>query len=757
MSPARLRRTGALGFVVFAIAWAGGGTAQAAGPPEVRATWVTSVTAASAVFHAEVNPAGLKTHYHFAYIDDAAYQANLGANPPRDGFSGAAQVPVAVDANIPASISFEEVVQHVGGLDPETVYHYRIVAGNSSGTTLGPPRELTTQSAVSTFTLPDGRGWEMVSPVDKNGGDIQGFGGTLGGGVLQAAAQGGAITYSSTASFAEASGGYGGSQYIGRRQGSGWSTENITLPMVSGGFGTAGVPYQLFSPDLGVGLAINGRHCRAAGEECPVPNPPLPGTDAPAGYLDYYLRDDGTGSFEALLGESTLVDQPVNPEHFDVSFVGAAPGLGHVILSTCAALTPDAVEVATGEHSCDPEEANLYEWSAGGLRLINLEPGESVGAPGARLAAQGAAVSDDGARVYWVDREGALLLREGESHTVPVDPEGTFQTASADGSVAFFTKGGHLYRFRTATDSSQDLTPAGGVEGVLGASADGSYVYYLTGSGLYLWHSGSTVAIAPDVVSGSYPPATGRARVSEDGTELVFMSTSSLTPYENLGVAEVYLYEAGEGKITCVSCNPTGQRPEGPALIPGAVRNGEATDATDVYKPRVLSSEGNRVFFDSRDALIPQDTNHELDVYEWDAQGVGGCARTNGCIGPISSGRGADGATFVDASADGSDVFFLSDESLVGQDQGGHDIYDARIGGGFPEPAPPIPCVGDACQPLPPEPEDPTPGTGFFTEDTNPPLTFPNQHHRKHRHKKHHKKHRHGQPHRSRNGKGGHR
>ena len=46
--------------------------------------------------------------------------------------------------------------------------------------------------AASALTLPDGRGWEMVSPVNKNGGSIQSFGANFGGGVIQAAAQGSA-------------------------------------------------------------------------------------------------------------------------------------------------------------------------------------------------------------------------------------------------------------------------------------------------------------------------------------------------------------------------------------------------------------------------------------------------------------------------------------------------------------------------------------------------------------------------------------
>jgi hypothetical protein len=54
----------------------------------------------------------------------------------------------------------------------------------------------------------------------------------------------------------------------------------------------------------------------------------------------------------------------------------------------------------------------------------------------------------------------------------------------------------------------------------------------------------------------------------------------------------------------------------------------------------------------------------------------------------------------LDASENGSDVFFLTSGQLVPQDtDSAGDIYDARIGGGFPETGlPPAWCVGDACQ-----------------------------------------------------------
>ena len=274
-----LRRTGlALSSVLLLMA---GATATAgAAAPSVGDTWATGVTASVAVFYAEVNPNGEPTTYHFEYISEADYQANVEA--AEDPFAGALRYPVAIEANIGVSNTFEEAVQHAGGMKPETAYLYRIATKNPSGSTDGATKRIVTQASISTFELPDRRGWEMVSPIDKNGGEIQSFNGVFGGGVLQGASGNGMVTYSSTSSFgSDAPGAPGASQYLGARTSSGWVTQNITLPMVAGGGSNDGAPYQLFSEDLVNGLVINGDHCRTTGTDCPVPDPTTCGKQQP--------------------------------------------------------------------------------------------------------------------------------------------------------------------------------------------------------------------------------------------------------------------------------------------------------------------------------------------------------------------------------------------------------------------------------------------------------------------------------------------
>jgi hypothetical protein len=677
-----------------------------AAAPAITAVWSSNVQPTTARLNAEVSPNGKQSSYRFDYILKSTYDANVAG--AKDPFAGTSRLPALADTII-SGLASTTIAPTLFGLAPDTAYRYRLVIKNADGTTTGPTRDLRTHSAAP-FALPDNRGWEMVSPVEKNGGEVEPPGALAGGGVLQAAADGQSVTYGSAASFGGgAQGAAVASQYISSRGAGGWSTLNITPPLISGSYGSepTGVPYQLFSPDLAWGLMLNGRPCRGDASGCPVANPPLTGTDAPAGYQNYYLREGG--SFEALLGSAEIGETDLDAADFELSFAGSSPDLKAVVLSSCAALTASAGD------GCSGGDRNLYLWSGGALTLINATPG-------AQLGAQSGAVSTDGSRVYFTDTTaGNLHLHQGavtKQADIAAGGGGTFQTATPDGAFAFFTESGHLWRYDAVADTATDLTPGGGVVGVLGASADGTRVYFKDAGGVKLWSNGTTTMVASAADASNYPPASGTARVSADGTKLIFLSTTALTTsdgltYDNTGLnskaptSQLYLYDAsGAGTLACLSCNPTHARPIGPSSIPGATANGIVPGSTHAYKPRVLSPDGRRVFFESEDALVLTDVNLGIDVYQWQAQGKGSCSKAGGCISLISSGL-ANWATFIDASATGDDAFFITDRSLIGADPSATDLYDAKVGGGFPEPTEPSPCIGDACQVVPPAVEDP--------------------------------------------------
>ena len=201
-------------------------SAHAAAQPTIQATWTTTVTATSANLHAEVDPEGLATAYRFEYLTEAAYLEN------GEAFAGAARAPTVGEAGLGSGTAPVEAHQSLTSLKPATAYRYRIVAVNSAGPpggTPGPALVFTTPESGGAFSLLDHRAWELVSPIEKNGGAIQGAGANSGGDVLQAAAGGGAVAYSSASSFAAgALGAPTASQYVSHRQAGGWSTENVT-------------------------------------------------------------------------------------------------------------------------------------------------------------------------------------------------------------------------------------------------------------------------------------------------------------------------------------------------------------------------------------------------------------------------------------------------------------------------------------------------------------------------------------------------
>ncbi len=195
-------------------------------------------------------------------------------------------------------------------------------------------------------------------------------------------------------------------------------------------------------------------------------------------------------------------------------------------------------------------------------------------------------------------------------------------------------------------------------------------------------------------------------RVSPNGAFLAFGSKKSLTGYDNIDASgagadpEIFLYSVASGHLDCVSCNPSGEPPAA-----GGVSNGKGGGATLAAvggsvgegTPHYLTNSG-QVFFDTQEALLPRDTNGQIDVYEYE----------NGQLSLISSGTGSSRSVLIDVSENGSDVFFLSRQSLVPQISGTEAlvIYDARVNGGFAASSSPPACTtADACRtPVSPQP-----------------------------------------------------
>lgn len=279
---------------------------------------------------------------------------------------------------------------------------------------------------------------------------------------------------------------------------------------------------------------------------------------------------------------------------------------------------------------------------------------------------------------------------------------------------------GHL------TDLTVDAKEPADVVAVSGASDDGSYVYFvargIVGAGLensegataqagqpnlYVDNEGTIGFIASLDATEDYCDWDSRcdtARVSPSGAYLGFNSVSSLTGYDSrpaqsldcgngestpAGCQEIFLYNALQKKLLCVSCNPTGARPVAPAGIhpPETLAQVGIEDTAPTYLQRNVLDNG-RVFFDTTEPLLPAASNGRSNVYEYES----------GQLYLISSPTG-DGSYFFDSSLSGNDVFFVTGQHLLPQDSSAASVYDARVGGGFPESdAPATSCGEEACR-----------------------------------------------------------
>jgi hypothetical protein len=282
-----------------------------------------------------------------------------------------------------------------------------------------------------------------------------------------------------------------------------------------------------------------------------------------------------------------------------------------------------------------------------------------------------------------------------------------------------------------------------------------------------------------DVHVSEYAQRSQTSRVSPNGKYVAFMSDRRLLGYDNTDAnsgmpdEEVYVYDYADNSLVCASCNPSGAQPVG---VEDQTNAGEGegllVDRTEAfaqlradhwlagslptwttygskpasYQSRYLSNEG-QLFFDSADALVnvAQRTRPETvtldgattklqvgveNVYEYEPVGAGSCGSESankdmgkpgqGCVQLISSGESENESAFIDASASGGDVFFITDAklSVLESEHDSYAIYDARECHLTPEgelttegedrcapsPIPPAPlCQGEECRPEPEE------------------------------------------------------
>jgi hypothetical protein len=704
---------------------------ESAGGDQTFTTLSTVITEAAsgvgvseATLNGSVNPEGVAvTACEFEYGVTSSYGKAVPC--ATDPGTGNAQTPVS------AALT---------GLQLTTTYHFRLRSSSGGSEANGADLTFTTVSPRDFVGagLPDGRVYELVTNPD--GGDAEVYEPDALGAYssiktelpFQASVGGGAVAFVGAPSVGgnEDAGEGSGNEYVARRSGDdSWVQTNIS-PV---GF-PSGV-FEGFSDDLSVGF-LDSLEPMAVGAPGFGEQNPQGGnydvlystsTAADGGYvplittLPPYRSRLEFGTFG--IGHESLPKGVRQSNYRVLMYAGASADSSHVLFQANDALTPGAEGGSAAHYK---EENNLYEYADGQLRLVNVLPDNSTkanasfGAPnfesnlgsGAGYASPDFShvISSDGSKVFWTDlNTGHIYVRESGTSTVEISSGGKFWTATPDGGKVFYTNG-DLYEYEVETGHTIDLTPGVAVQGVIGTSEDGTYVYYVTtGFDLDLWHNGTTSTIktldAKDNGAGSegiagfhfagdWRPGYGNrmAEVSPDGHGVVFMSTNGESGETGKNTGRVDVYDAVSGRLYCASCGSPGSQ----GFVPLAFSN--------TYLKRWISDDGSRVFFDSKEALVPQDTNGRLDVYEWERPGSGTCkASTTGCIYLLSGGTSSGESYLADASANGNDVFVVTRAKLLSRDDNElYDLYDVRTNGSEPASVPQ--CTGTGCQGLPSAP-----------------------------------------------------
>ena len=142
------------------------------------------------------------------------------------------------------------------------------------------------------------------------------------------------------------------------------------------------------------------------------------------------------------------------------------------------------------------------------------------------------------------------------------------------------------------------------------------------------------------------------------------------------------------------SCNPSGARPIGSSTADPPV--------SENYAHRTISQDGNRLFFDSYDRVLPQDTSGpesffeglftfagKRNVYEYEG----------GHVYLISD--GAANSTLTSSTPAQAETMCSSPHVTGSCHRTAMTTwmsYAARVGGGFPQSGSPAACQGEACR-----------------------------------------------------------
>ncbi len=664
---------------------------------------------------------GYDTHYHFQYVSQEAFN--------RSGWVGAQSTP---EVDLGSGGSPKLIGQDLPGLQPGESYHYRLIATNTS------PGDPVVEGAEQTLTvpipgtgegpvacpnqhfrtgpsadLPDCRAYEQLTPVDKEGAQQAfNYSDEFGGNGTLVAEDGEALMLKAELVNWGAGPDAGQSPYFFTRSQAGWQM-------------TSASP----QPETGV-------------------NRPSPEIFNP-GLTQFgfeYAYNTGEGS------ESQNIEFKAGPPGGPYASLASVPrkqlGLNGGWVAASADFSKLILQVEDRKLAAAPTGTksgfDLYEYSAGELRQVNV----GIGTCGARIVAgqeesvsSPDAVSADGSRVFFEAVPGGecsqpshLYIREDGSRTIDLGAY-AFAGANPEGSEVLLRRpNGQENEYFIDKDPGEpgavekifSQNPA--ADGGVFASPDLRIVYFHSNAGAVYDYDTATEHLSYLFQAGAF----SSGEPSPDGRFLYFHGSVYGVP----GSGQMFLYDREQNMLDCVSCASSfDPEPKLESVVGSRRSQGRiVNDPSGVPKLTLVSANGDFAFFSTPAALLPSDVHGEVepvgtgefssfdyaspssDIYEWRRAGIDGCAHVQGCLALITDGRGGFLNILLGSTDEGRDVFIYTSSRLVPQDKDtAGDIYDVRIGGGFPPPPPrPVECEGDACSTVPAPPNDLTPSSATF-------------------------------------------
>jgi hypothetical protein len=322
--------------------------------------------------------------------------------------------------------------------------------------------------------------------------------------------------------------------------------------------------------------------------------------------------------------------------------------------------------------------------------------------------------------IYYFSADGTHMVFSTTAQLVPADDD-----THAD--VYDLVNGTYTLASVAPDGSNTDFEPTPGIgngpgAGAVAITADGSGIFFLCPDplvpedtngipDLYERVGGTTKLITNWSHTGGLEAITFR-RISQDGAHVIIQTGSQLDPQDNDAELDVYDVVGNQRTLRSTGLPGgagaraffVGATPDTSTVwfsTDGQLTPDDTDTTTDLYKntagattlvstgptagPGISSGGGLKLvgqanngatsFFVTREKLVPEDTDANLDVYE-QTGGTTSIVST----GPLYSGQVAE-ANFGGNSTDGTRVFFQTPEALVSEDSDAvGDVYE-RFGG----------------------------------------------------------------------------